>query len=142
MTRTPFNQETFDEICEQIADGKSLREICQAENMPNKSSVFRWLAKYPVLCDQYARAREAQADAIVDEILSIADDASTDFMERQTDAGASWAVNGEHIQRSRVRIDARKWLAGKLRPKVYGEKLDLNHTGAVNVTLEIDAEKL
>jgi hypothetical protein len=142
MTRTPFNQETFDEICEQIADGKSLREICQAENMPNKSSVFRWLAKDPVLCDQYARAREAQADAIVDEILSIADDASNDFMERQTDAGASWVVNGEHIQRSRVRIDARKWLAGKLRPKVYGEKLDLNHTGAVNVTLESDAEKL
>lgn len=75
------------------------------------------------------RAREAQADAIFDEILDIADDGSNDWMERHDAEGGSigWKENGEAIGRSRLRIDARKWMAGKLRPKVYGEKLGVEH---------------
>ena len=124
-----FSQEIFDEICERISDGESLRDICQDEGMPNKSSVFRWLSKKDAgeLRDQYARARECQADVIFDEVLSIADDARNDWMERRGEEDAGWVANGEHIQRSRLRIDARKWMAGKLRPKVYGDKIDLTH---------------
>ena len=81
------------------------------------------MAADPVAADHYARAREAQADAIFDEIIDIADNAQNDWMERNGERGGSgYELNGEHIQRSRVRIDARKWMAGKLRPKVYGDK--------------------
>ncbi len=125
-----FSQELFDRICERIADGESLRTICADADMPSKASVMRWLASDTALSDQYARAREMQADAIFDEMLDIADDATNDWMEREGEGSAGYQLNGEHIQRSRLRIDARKWMAGKLRPKVYGDKLEVNGPGA------------
>lgn len=128
-----FTQEIADVICERIADGESLRSICSSPDMPNKSTVFRWLAVIPVFCDQYAHAREAQADSIFDEVIDIADNGSNDWMERLDDDGkkVGWRENGEAINRSRLRIDARKWMAGKLRPRKYGEKLDLNVSGSL-----------
>ena len=69
-----------------------------------------------------------QTDAIFDENLEIADDGRNDWMERHGDEEAGWVANGEHIQRSRLRIDTRKWMASKLAPKKYGDKLDLNNT--------------
>ena len=128
MTGRPseFSQETADIICERIADGESLRSICGDEDMPAKSTVFKWLAQKDGFADQYARAREAQADSIFDDILDIADDARNDWMERQGDEGPGYQLNGEHVQRTRLRIDARKWMAGKLRPKKYGDKLELS----------------
>lgn len=118
-----FSQALFDRICDRLADGESLRTICADVDMPNKGTVMRWLASSKALSDQYARAREMQADALFDEVLDIADDARNDWMESRGDNDAGWVANGEHIQRSRLRIDARKWMAGKLRPKVYGERL-------------------
>lgn len=113
-----FSQALFDKICERIADGESLRTICEQDNMPNKATVFRWLAQDEKLGDQYARAREKQADSLFDECLAIADQYdSSEKLENDTD----------HIQRARLRIDTRKWMAGKLRPKVYGEKLELEN---------------
>jgi hypothetical protein len=104
--------------------------------MPDKATVFRWLAQNEGFRDQYARAREAQADALFDEMLDIADDGSNDWMERKREDGSTEEVlNHEHIQRSKLRIDARKWMAGKLRPKVYGDATTLKHADA-------DGEKL
>ncbi len=122
-----FKQYIADIICERIANGQSLREICRDENMPASSTVFKWLTRVEAFAEQYARAREAQADALFDEILTIADDGSNDWMERRGDDGASlgWKENGEAIRRSQLRVDARKWMAGKLRPKKYGDKLDI-----------------
>lgn len=138
-----YSKELFDRICERIAEGESLRAICQGDDMPNKATVFRWLANDDKLSDQYARAREAQADVIFDEILDIADDAANDYMADTSDDGAAgYKLNGENIQRSKLRIDARKWMAGKLRPKVYGDKLDVEHKGSLTVTLESDADEL
>lgn len=74
--------------------------------------------------DQYARAKEESADSLADEILDIADNATNDWMKRnhgEDDPG--WVANGENIQRSRVRIDTRKWIASKLKPKKYGDKM-------------------
>lgn len=115
-------------ICERIANGESLRAICDDEGMPDKATVFRWLALDTEFCDQYARAREAQADALFDDILSIADDGQNDWMERKNAIGENigWMENGEALRRSQLRIDARKWMAGKLRPKKYGDKLNLD----------------
>jgi hypothetical protein len=139
---TKFSQELFDGICERIADGESLRSICAAKDMPSKGAFLLWVSKDDALADHYTRAREIQADTIFDEVLDIADDATNDWMQQNGDDGEAYKLNGEHVQRSRLRIDARKWMAGKLRPKKYGDKLDLNHGGALSVTLESDVSKL
>lgn len=99
-----FTQAVADEICERIALGNSLRSICRGDDMPSMATVFKWLTQQPSFAEQYTHAREAQADAIVDDILDIADDKSLDPNDR------------------RIRIDSRKWLAGKMRPKKYSDK--------------------
>jgi hypothetical protein len=114
--------------------------------MPNKATVFRWLAANPSFSDQYARAREAQADSLADEMLDIADDGSNDWMEVKDREGAimGWRENGEAMRRSQLRIDARKWLAGKLRPKKYGDKtlLGSDPENPLPTPTVLDASKL
>lgn len=126
-------------ICERISNGESLRQICDSEEMPAASTVFLWLSSDSAFSEQYAHAREAQADAIFDEILLIADDGRNDWMERKNadDRSIGWMENGEAMRRSQLRIDARKWMAGKLRPKKYGEKLDVEHSGQMDITVNI-----
>lgn len=126
---TKYNPELTERICERLSDGQSLREICKSEGMPSRATVLRWLRVHDEFRDQYAQAREVQADTIVDEILEIADDARNDWMERQGDDGAGVQVNSEHIQRARLRIDARKWVAAKLRPKKYGDRVQTEVSG-------------
>lgn len=132
MTGRPseFTEEMAERICERLSDGESLRSICSLDEFPSKSTVCKWLSQQPSFADQYARARELQADALFDEVLDIADDGRNDWMERHDDEGGNigWRENGEAMRRSQLRIDARKWMAGKLRPKKYGEKLDIDHS--------------
>lgn len=113
-----YTEERGDAICARIAEGDSLRTIC-AEDGPDMKTVMRWLADNDAFRQQYARAREAQADLMAEDILQIADDGRNDTY--QTDNGE--AVNHDVIARSRLRVDARKWLAAKLAPKKYGEKI-------------------
>lgn len=136
-----YSQEIADTICERLSDGESLRSICAEDEMPNKATVFRWLATNAVFSDQYARAREAQADALFDDTLEIADNARNDWMERRGEDDAGWVANGEHIQRSKLRIDTRKWMAGKLRPKKYGEKIDVEHSGDMTLNITVGGDK-
>ncbi len=92
--------------------------------MPAKASVFRWLAnpENQSFRDQYARAREVQAETMAEELLEIADDARNDWMEAHAGEDAGWRANGENVQRSRLRVDARKWLMSKMAPKKYSER--------------------
>ncbi len=122
---TSYTEEIALAICERIADGESLRAICDDPEMPARSTIFKWLSENKAFSDQYARAREEQADALFDEILSIADDGRNDWMEKHGKDGEclGWQVNGEALRRSQLRVDARKWMASKLRPKKYGEKI-------------------
>lgn len=141
-----FTSDLGDTICERLAEGRSLRGICLDDDMPDARSVFRWLAgetkdkSLEQFRQQYARAREIQADTLVDEILEISDDGTNDWMERQygDDAPVGWQVNGEHIQRSRLRVDSRKWFASKVAPKKYGDKTvlagDKDNPVAITVT--------
>ncbi|MBR8007150.1 terminase small subunit-like protein [Burkholderia vietnamiensis] len=124
MANTIFTQELADTICEHLASGLSLRQIEEIEGMPSKTTILRWLGddRFTSFRDQYARARDMQAEGMADEILEIADDGRNDWMEIQNRDGENigWKVNGEAVQRSRLRIDARKWLLSKLLPKKYG----------------------
>lgn len=112
-----------DEICNRLVEGESLRKITLDKNMPAASTIFKWLAENEAFAEQYARAREAQADTLADEILDIADDGSNDYM------GEDEKYNGDAVQRSKLRVDTRKWIAAKLKPKKYGEKIDLTSGG-------------
>ena len=137
---TDYSEATADTICERIADGESLRSICSDDDMPDKSTVFRWLAKHDEFATKYARARETQADAIFDEMLDIADDGSNDWMEKRNADGVAigWQENGEALRRSDLRIKTRQWMASKLQPKKYGDKLDLTHGGEIKMTPTIN----
>ncbi len=114
--------------------------------MPNISTVFRWLGKdkaseeFATFRDNYAHAREAQADTLAEETLEISDDGRNDWMERQSESekgagiNTGWVLNGEHVQRSRLRVDTRKWFASKVAPKKYGDKITQEHSGTVQIT--------
>lgn len=103
-----YSEEVVGTICMEIMAGKSLRTICAMEGMPAASTVYAWLGKYPEFSQRYACAREVQADVLADEIIEIAD-------------------SDLDPNRARVMIDARKWLAGKLRPKKYSDRVELDH---------------
>jgi hypothetical protein len=124
-----YSPELATEICTRIASGKSLRTVCSAEDMPATATVFRWLLdeKLKNFKDQYARACEERSEAFIEEILDIADDGSNDFIEDDYQKGKTpgYQLNQENIQRSRLRVDTRKWYASKLKPKKYGDKLDV-----------------
>lgn len=134
-----YTEALADEICERLAEGESLRSICADEHLPNKSTVFRWLAGDEQFATRYAHAREAQADAMVDEMTDIADDGANDWMERKNADGAciGWQENGEALRRSALRVSTRQWIAEKLRPKKYGSKLALTDADGGNLKVEV-----
>lgn len=128
-----FTQEKADAVCELVATGHSLRQIEAMPGMPAKVTILKWLGRDQEFATHYARARELQAEHMAEELLEIADDARNDFMERAAaDGSTSLVVDHEHIARSKLRYEARRWLMGKMAPKKYGDKID--HT--VNGRLE------
>lgn len=116
-----------------------MRTVCKAEDMPAMSTVFLWLRAHAEFSEQYAQAKAEAADALVEEMLDIADDGTNDWMEMHDQDGecVGYKVNGEHVQRSKLRVDTRKWIAAKLKPKKYGEKVDLNHGGQADNPLTL-----
>ena len=77
------------------------------------------------LAERYARARDIGVDAMADDMLEIADDGTNDWMDRNDPDNPGYVVNGEHVQRSRLRVESRKWYLAKLAPKKYGDKLEV-----------------
>ncbi len=123
---TKYSEEIATIICSCLAEGESLRSICKNEDLPSRETVRNWLKTNEAFLGQYVRAREEQADNFAEEILEIADDATNDFMERKRQDGSTEEVfDKEHVQRSKLRVDARKWLMSKMAPTKYGEKLEL-----------------
>lgn len=125
-----YNQEVADAICERLVEGESLRSICRDEVMPAISTVFRWLTLHQDFSEQYARAKEEQADTLADEIIAIADECVIgEKIETNAEGAIVKKVTGDMIERSRLRVDARKWYAGKLKPKKYGDKVSQEISG-------------
>lgn len=120
---TDYSQELGDVICAKIAEGMSVRNICLEEDMPCTTTFYRWMRLHKEFREQYAKAKDDQADALVEEILDIADDGTNDWIENYDREGNStgWKENKEAINRSRLRVDTRKWLASKLKAKKYGD---------------------
>ena len=118
---TELTQSKQDDICDWIANGSSLVSWCKANDF-HYATIMRHLSENKGFSDNYARARADQAHKLAEEIIAISDDGTNDTYV--TDQGVS--VNHDHIARSRLRVDSRKWYASKLLPKKYGEKLELD----------------
>jgi len=120
-----YTPEVTEVILGRLAAGESLRTICESDDLPDQRTVFNWLAKYPDFATQYTRAKELAAEAIAEEIFDISDDGRNDWMEIQSSDGGNvgWRVNGEAVQRSKLRVETRKWYLAKILPKKYGDKV-------------------
>lgn len=141
---TTFTEELALDICFRVSEGESLREICRDEKMPARSSVHKWLLENEKFSDQYAKAYDLHAADKFDEMFEIADDGSNDWMERQNEKGEviGEMLNHEHVQRSRLRIDTRKWALARMAPKKYGDRIavagdedsPIQHSVSVDIT--------
>lgn len=133
-----FTDEVAQSICDRIAAGESLRTICLDADMPDKTTVLRWLGddEREGFRTQYARARDLQADFYAESIVEIADEEVTMIRRSKHTHGAQPEDDDESndvevvfdptaVARNRLRVDARKWYASKLAPKKYGDKMAL-----------------
>ncbi|EBF9036314.1 DNA packaging protein [Salmonella enterica] len=120
-----YTEELAEIICLRLAEGESLRSVCRDDGMPSKQAVLRWLARNESFRAQYVRAKEEGAEAIAEELFDIADDGTNDWMEKLDKDGEAigYQLNGEHVQRSKLRIDTRKWYLSKIMPKKYGDRI-------------------
>ena len=133
VAKIMFRQDIADKVCAALTDGQSLRKACASEGMPDPSTVLRWVEQYPEFSQQYTQARARSYQLLADEIIDISDDSSADLVE--TDNGSRF--DAERVARSKLRVDSRKWMLSKMLPKVYGEKVDVNHGGTVAHSLEV-----
>ena len=137
-----FTQQIADIICIRISEGESLKSITLDEDMPDRATVYRWLAADPVFCDMYTRAREDQADTLADEILAIADEQPEiiPVVDKRTGELIEHKLDGAFLQWQRNRIDTRKWIAMKLKPRKYGDRQI--HAGDPEAPLEVQNNAL
>lgn len=117
MTNSELEKKWLD-ICVAISGGKSLRKICESDKKPPRRTVYEWLAKYPEFKEMYDRACQERAECYAEEIVDIAD-------------------SGDDVQRDKLKIDARKWVASKLKSATYGDKIDATIAGGGGGPLEI-----
>lgn len=107
-------------ICKLIAEGLPLTKICKMDGMPDYTTILEWLHEGNPHKEEfswmYEKARQDQADTLADEIIEIADDARRD-----------------NVMAARLRVDARKWAAAKLRPRKYGERAEVIGSGGLSL---------
>ena len=121
-----YSQDVADKICARLAEGESLRQICDSKGMPNRETVRLWLAdpERAEFLAKYARAREDQADTLVDDMADV---------EAEVHAGVL------KPDAAKVILWSRQWRAEKLKPKAYGAKVTQEHTGAGGGPIQIIA---
>ncbi len=138
---TRYTEAIAVKICRHLAEGESLRKISKDTAMPAISTVMGWLfdGKHADFSEQYARARDLQADKLFDEALEIADETSDDWIRAED---GKKILDHEHVQRSRLRVDTRRWAAGKLAPTRYGDKLQHTGDGGGPIRVRPDLSKL
>lgn len=109
-----YTQDIADRICNELSEGNSLRTVCKADDMPSATTVFNWMRTQEGFLEQYTRAKQESADAMAEDVLSISDEVYED----------KYAV-----AKARLQVETRKWLMAKMKPKKYGDKLDVTSDG-------------
>lgn len=128
---TKYSKELGDRICHEIATHAiGLKHICNMHaDFPSTDTIYQWIGRHKEFADNYARAKECQLELMAEEILDIADDGANDLMTLVKGDVAYTQENREVTNRSRLRVDTRKWLLAKLNPKKYGDKIDMTSDG-------------
>jgi len=131
---TTYTLEFGTKICALIAQGHSLRKLREIDpKMPSPYCILDWASKYPEFAQQYARAMDMRTDHLAEEALEISDNSTYDWIEQHDKRGTRILGDHEHVNRSRLRVDTRKWLISKMNPKKYGDKVQ-----DVNVNLSLN----
>jgi hypothetical protein len=133
--------ETVRALCEHLMAGMDLRTACAQPGMPSVGTVCRWLHDdVDGFREQYARAREIQAELEADEVRSIADAPAkvvpiewTNHKQVSRRVPVLVAIDAAEIAQRRLQVDARKWRASKMAPKRYGDRLDVTQTTELTV---------
>ena len=134
---TIITPEVQEALCDAILEGVSVKEFCRRPEAPNESTIYKAFLRDEEFVKLYARAKEVSAYRMDEEILEIADDSRNDWMARKQASGGGRSdidgemeqelvPNHEHVNRSRLRVDSRKWLMSKLAPKKYGDRLEVD----------------
>lgn len=137
---TVYTQELADLICEQLADGQSMRAVCRKDEMPSMSTVFKWLRENEEFSQQYAKAKEESSDAMAEDLLDIADTPVMGEIKTIKPDGTIEIKQDEMLGHRRLQVDARKWLMSKMKPKKYGDKLDMT-SGGERLEVTVSAEQ-
>lgn len=125
---TDYTPELGDKICGMLSGGMSLKRITDSEDMPSRQTVYTWLRLHEEFLDNYTRAKEDSADALADDIEEIAEGTLKGTYDPQA---------------ARVAMDGKKWIASKLKPKKYGDKLDITGEQTINHKLKaLDDDQL
>ena len=133
---TTYTPATAELIAARLADGETLSQICRTPGMPSRQTVHQWRMRIPAFNDLYMRAREIGMESMSDDMLVIADDDSGDQLP-------DGSPNSANVQRSRLQVDTRKFLLAKLAPKVYGDRVEVEHSGTVEHRHEMsDRERM
>lgn len=138
---TVYDHKLAQEICEQLACGFTLRAVCRNnEHFPPPETITRWAVNnVNGFSVHYELAREIGFQAMADELLEIADDSTNDFIDQIGKTGKMQrVVDHEHVNRSRLRIDARKWLLAKGLPRRFGDSLHVQVEHKIDLNAAID----
>jgi len=138
-----YNPDIATAICERIALGETLASINDDPTMPSSSTIMRWVFSIPEFQEQYRLARDIQAELQVDEIIDIADDGRNDWVEKRRANGDTFIVpDREHISRSALRIESRKWIASHRLPKRYGNRFSAEVSGPDGGPIETETRTI
>lgn len=136
-----YSLQLAEKICEKIASSNlGLTKICEDEDFPNRITIHNWLKEHEEFLNMYTRAKEDQADFLADEILEIADKALLGITTVDKPLGVE-TTEADNVQRSRLMIESRKWLAMKLKPRKYGDKMDVTTNGEKITTFNVGFKK-
>jgi hypothetical protein len=109
---TKKTPELLERFCALVANGSPAITACRRLGI-GYTALCQWRREDPEFATAYARAREDRAELLADEIIALAD--------------AAQGLDSAGVQACRLRVDARKWAAAKLLPRVYGDRIE--HVG-------------
>ena len=136
---TDYNDDLADLICERLAIGESIRAIARDEDMPAMSTLFRWLREKEEFKQQYEIAKIESADAMSEDCIDIADNidgqpAMADGIPLVVEGKMVKVIDNVSVQHAKLKVDTRKWLMSKMKPKKYGDRTTTEHTGSLKIS--------
>jgi hypothetical protein len=139
--RTRSREDIVKELCGHLEAGGTLKDACKlVKECPTPASVLAWMEQYPDLAKLYASARAIGYNMLAEEIIAISDE--KDVAVRYEGEEAVLALDSTGVARNRLRVDTRKWILSKMLPKVYGDKVTTELTGAGGGPIQMAALSL